>query len=72
MGVTFYQIFFEVSVLSNLTVSCTALNEGCAIGVGDDYGAAGDNAQVLPMVGNFIFVPLEPPPGFLITLDIKN
>ena len=28
--------------------------------------------QVLPMVGNFIFVRPEPLPGFLIKLNIKN
>ena len=31
-----------------------------------------DNEQVLPMVGNFIFVRPEPLPGFLIKLNIKN
>ena len=30
------------------------------------------NEQVLPMVGNFIFVRSEPLPGFLIKLNIKN
>jgi hypothetical protein len=30
------------------------------------------NEQVLPMVGNFIFVRLELLPGFLIKLNIKN
>jgi hypothetical protein len=30
------------------------------------------NEQVLPMVGNFIFVRPEPLPGFLIKLNIKN
>ena len=30
------------------------------------------NGQVLPMVGNFIFVRLELPPGFLIKLNIKK
>jgi hypothetical protein len=28
--------------------------------------------QVLPMVGNFVFVRPELPPGFLIKLNIKN
>jgi len=30
------------------------------------------NEQVLQMVGNFIFVRLEPLPGFLIKLNIMN
>jgi hypothetical protein len=30
------------------------------------------NEQVLPMVGNFIFVRPKPLPGFLVKLNIKN
>ena len=30
------------------------------------------NGQVLPMVGDFIFVRPEPLPGFLIKINVKN